>query len=164
MTTMTIAGVMYAEERLADMLSEMRPLLVEHWQEIAAYPDIPLAVDDAFYAEMDRQHRLVIVTARKDGHLIGYAVFLLNFHAHYRTSLQATQDVLYLHPSHRTGRTGLRLIQATERILKAKGVQVVHQHVKVAHPALGRLLAHEGYTQVEALYCKRLDRESNDGV
>ncbi len=88
--------------------------------------------------------------------LLGYAVFFVGTNPHYRSSLQAVQDVLYLHPDMRRGRTAVNLIRFSEAELKREGVQVIYQHVKLAHPALGILLAREGYEHIEHIYAKRI--------
>jgi len=133
-------------------------MLVSHWKEIARYQDIPLAVDHDAYAALDRAGKFHVYTARLDGKLIAYAAFIIGPNAHYCTSgPQAKQDVLYLTPEHRGGRIGLTFIRSCDAALADAGVQVVYQHEKVSHPALGRVLEHEGYENVERLWAKRLD-------
>lgn len=139
--------------------SDASDLLTQHWREIAAYQDIELAVDVDRYRALEAADSLRILTARVDGELIGYAVFIVSSHGHYRHSKQAMQDVFYVHPYYRGLRIGLKLIKASESLLRAEGCQVVHQHVKVDHPDLGRLLEHQGYTWVERIYSKRLDKD-----
>lgn len=97
-------------------------------------------------------------TAREvDGSLIGYCVYFVKHAPHYAASIQAAQDVLYVARSHRGG-TGYRFIAWCDEQLAAEGVQVVYQHAKVAHPALGRILERQGYEAVDVIYAKRLDR------
>lgn len=153
MTTGTLA---FALERFTDaLLAELTPLLERHWREIAHYLDIPLAVDAAVYHAADAAGALRIVTVREDGALIGYAAYFVRPHAHYATSVQAVQDVVYVDPRHRGG-LGARLLRAADDVLRAEGVQVVHQHVKLAHN-WGALLERMGYEAVETIYSKRLD-------
>jgi hypothetical protein len=141
---------------------EALPLLEKHKNEIAHYPDIALEVDVERYRTLELLDALRIYTARIDHGpadpltLIGYAVFFVSPNPHYRSSLQAVQDVLYLDPEQRKGAAGIGLIRFSEAELKREGVQVVYHHVKVAHPTLGVLLDHHGYTQVETVWAKRL--------
>lgn len=154
------APLVYAEEAVTDALwNEISPLLVQHWRELSAHLDIPLSVNRGFYEQADREGALCLVTARREGALVGYAAFLIRQNPHYQTSRQAVQDVLYVHPSVRGGRIGLCLIRAADARLRARGCQVVYHHVKRAHPILGRLLERAGYTPVETIYSHRLDRE-----
>jgi GNAT superfamily N-acetyltransferase len=160
MKTATMVSVTFAEETLSQCWEDGQALLRQHWQEIAAYPDIPLDIDGPRYAAGEAAGALCIVTARTtEGRIVGYGVFVLAAHPHYHGSLQAHQDILYVHPDWRQGRVGWKLVQFCDAVLKAKGVQVVHQHVKRAHPALGRLLEHHGYVASETIYSKRLDKE-----
>lgn len=148
-----------AEEPYSEALwAEAQPLLVAHWREIASYADIPLSPAKARYAAAAAAGVLLILTARTACELVGYAVYELSRPAHYDTSLQAKQDVIYVHPDHRRGTLGMRLLIRSEEILRKRGVQVVHQHQKNAHPVLGELLARRGYEPLETLWSKRLDR------
>lgn len=156
----TATYVQFAEESLATFWPDASPLIAQHWREIAAYPDIPLDVDLDTYRALEQAGKLCVLTARAGGAVIAYAVFFVLPHPHYRGSLQAHEDVIYVDPAHRGMALGLQLLDASERILRQRGVQVVHHHVKQQHPALGRLLDQSGYTPVETIYSKRLDRES----
>ena len=149
-----------AEESLDAVWDEAQPLLLAHWAEISAYPDIPLQPDRAFYARAEAAGMLCILTARMATDLVGYAVFFIKENPHYAQSLQATQDIFYVARTARGAMIGLRLLGEADKILKAKGVQVVYQHVKLAHPGLGILLERTGYHASETLYAKRLDVET----
>lgn len=148
--------VAFAREHVDDVIDEIQPLLNEHWLEIASYPDIPFNPNYDQYRLAETSGQLRIFTARSDDRLIGYAIYLVSPALHYWQSLQAKQDVLYLLPAHRNGRVGWRLIEFADESLRRDGVQVVHQHVKIAHN-FGPLLERLGYTRLEYLYWRRLD-------
>lgn len=151
-------AVMVGEEPFELFWPDAQPLLQAHWAELSNDLDIPLAVDVDAYRAAEQQGHLTVLTARTDdGELVGYTAFLLRSNAHYKTSLQAVQDVFYVAPAWRGDGLGLTLIAEAERLLRKRGVQVVYHHVKVAHPALGYLLSHAGYARIEAIYAKRLD-------
>lgn len=84
-------------------------------------------------------------------------MFFIAKNAHYSGSLQALQDIFFVEKNARGVRVGLSLIKFHDQELKKEGVQLVYQHVKIDHPALGRLLDHENYNAVEIMYSKRLD-------
>lgn len=153
--------VTFQREGFAAVIDEADALLFLHWKEVAHYPDIPLAVDRPVYEAMDAAGILRIYTARDEsGKLIGYAAFIVGPNSHYSTSgNQAKQDVLFVAPDARLHRVGLQLVKFCDAQLQAEGIQVVMHHVKLAHPALGRLLVHEGYEPVETIFAKRLDIE-----
>lgn len=149
--------VAYARETLSRFIDEAFPLLSDHWQEVSHYSDIPLDPDLVRYHSSEDQGMLRVYTARVGGKLAGYSVFLVNHNAHYASSLQAQQDVLFVHPDFRRGRLGIRLIDFADAELKAEGVQVVTHHVKVKHLALAAILERKNYELVEVIYAKRLD-------
>lgn len=142
-------------EKASDIIEEIKPLLQLHWREVAHYEDIPLDPD---YDTYRRSTALRVFTARKDTALVGYAVFAVGRHQHYRTCLQAVQDIVFVDPRDRGG-VGRQLVRAAEEQFRKEGVQVVYQHQKIAHPALGELLRSEGYEPIEVLWAKRLDKE-----
>ena|SRR5437660_11181995 len=158
MDALAIKSAQYARETLAQVrASGVDELLGRHWLEIAHYPDIPLDVDWKVYEGVEADGKLRAYTARVDGVLIGYASYFVNHNPHYRSSLQATQDVLYLAPEYRKSRIGYRLIAFADAQLAAEGVQAVYQHSKAAHD-IGPILERQGYELVDLLYAKRLDR------
>lgn len=145
----------FARETLDTCLNEAKPLLIDHWKEIAQYDDILLDVDTERYYNLERSGFLRIYTARKDGLLVGYAVFVVNTHPHYKNSLQAMQDIIFIHPSHRG--TGGKFILWCDRQLKDEGVQVVFHHIKAKHD-WGKMLERFGYELIDKIYGRRLDR------
>jgi hypothetical protein len=134
---------------------EAMPLLREHWKEVAHYPDIPLDVDTESYERLDEAGAIRCYTARDDGTLVGYALYFVRPNLHYAGSIQAVQDVLYLHPAVRGG-TGYRFIRWCDEQLTKQAVQCVYHHVKVIHD-FGRLLERQGYEKIDIIYGKRLD-------
>lgn len=94
--------------------------------------------------------------------LVGYALFFVRSNPHYKSSVQAVQDVIYLAPGVRGG-TGYKFIAWCDAQLAAEGVQAVYQHVKAAHD-FGRLLERQGYELVDFIYAKRLDRPAGQPI
>jgi hypothetical protein len=82
-------------------VGEITPLLQAHWEEIAHYKDIELAPNVEAYAKLEAAGILHCYTARVAGALVGYFVTTVVPSLHYRGSLQAHQDVLFVLPEHR---------------------------------------------------------------
>lgn len=145
----------FDQQKLADIWGELTPLLQSHWKEIAHYQDIPLDVDVDRYNAIEESGSLKLFTVRSDsGQLIGYAAYFLNYNLHYKTSLQAIQDVIYIDPSHRG--IGREFIMACDRALQKLGVQAVYHHVKSKHN-FGPMLERLGYEEIDRIFAKRLD-------
>jgi len=98
---------------------------------------------------------LACITARDDGKMIGYSVFFLQNHIHYKSTRMAFNDVLYLHPDYRKGRTGIKLIQHSEDHLKWLGIKKVVWHIKKAND-FSPILQRMGYGSEEVVMAKIL--------
>lgn len=146
----------FQRERAHDVFEEMKPLFQKHWDEISHYKDIPLDPDFDMYLKMEDMGVLRVFTAREDDKtLVGYAVFFIKHNLHYKSSLQAMQDIIFIDSEHRG--TGVKLILWCDRQLKSEGVQIVFQHVKVATPHTVALFKRLGYEEVDVILGKRLD-------
>jgi GNAT superfamily N-acetyltransferase len=133
------------------LIAEAKPLLVEHWREVALYKDaIPLDPDFDLYRGMAAKNRLFCLTARVGGELVGYCAFVLMHPGHYKSTLHGINDVIYVAPAHRKGSVGYRLIRESERGLKARGVRKISWHVKPG-TKLAQLLDRLGYATDEIL-------------
>ncbi|HTN66402.1 MAG TPA: GNAT family N-acetyltransferase [Burkholderiaceae bacterium] len=142
----------FQTEPYAVMKTEIRPLLLRHWEEIALDKDsIPLDPDWDEYDRLAALGQLHILTARQDGDLIGYFVGIVRPHLHYRTSLTAFNDVLYIAPQHRRGRTALRFFTAIADGLRERGVQKLYINTKM-HMDFGPLLEFLRYRKTETIY------------
>lgn len=144
-------------ENYADVIGEIKPLLELHYHEIASFKDsIPLDPNFARYAELDAAGALLIIAARRDGVLVGYSIFFLTHHLHYQSTLIAANDIVFLHPSERSGGMGIRLFKESERIARERGAKLISWHIKPVNdfsPILERL----GYVRHEIILAKLLE-------
>ena len=147
-------------ETVDDVRSEIEELLALHWKEIAVWQDIPLAPSWESYYAMEKAGNMVVYTVRDDQNankLVGYAVFFMRNHMHYKDHKWALNDIIWVHPDCRDGKIGRNLVNYWEKDLQSRGVHVAHVNVKVAHPALGLVLKWSKYQIVESGYEKRLN-------
>lgn len=145
------------EQYTPEFLKELAPLIYLHYKEISADLDIPLQPVWDDYAKAAAAGVLRIFTIRCDGKLIGYSVFSVRPATHYETSIQANNDIIWLHEDFRKQLLGYRFIQWCDRQLRITDkVQKVRHHVKLAHN-WGKLLERQGYGAEEIIYSKRLD-------
>lgn len=155
-----------SREGLYEVFEDIQPLLRDHYAELAKNQEsIALNPDWARYAQIEASGALRVFTARDDGALVGYSVFFISVHPHYADVVLASNDVLFLKKSHRTGRAGLRLIAFSERELGAefstKKVSVAW-HAKLG-TALEAILRKTGYG-VQDIVFTRLLSSSNPVV
>lgn len=149
--------LIYAIEPFLEAQPEVARLCVRHWEEIALNKGaIALDPDWERYALLDGAGAIVLATARARREMVGYHLFLVSPHLHYRRSLTALSDVVYLAPEHRLGMAGIRLMRCAEAELRRRGVQRVVQNVKL-HTDWGRVLERMGYAPIERIYSKLLE-------
>lgn len=148
--------MVYQEERLAACMAEIEPLLKMHFDEVS--PDkeaMPLKVNWQQYLLMNLSGRLAFFTAREGTELAGYAAFFLYDHPHHAGIEVAQNDVVFLHPKHRKGGAGYRLLKFCEEQLKQRGVRQMIVGVTPARD-FSPLLYRMGYKDEEKLVSKIL--------
>lgn len=150
-----MAIITVQRERVQNLWGEVMPLLERHWDEIAHFKDITLDPDVEAYNAAEAVGFYHVFTARADGELIGYVAYFVRPNMHYRNSVQAMEDVLFVLPEHRNATVGLRLLKFALDELAAQGVQAVMHHTKAAH-SIAPLLERLGFELVDMIYVKRL--------
>jgi GNAT superfamily N-acetyltransferase len=150
-------------EPFSDALTDIVPLIDEHWREVGSFTDrFARRIHFEDYRQLERQSRLLTVTARDQGCLVGYFVGALGLDLH-RVTLEEPHRrvpmlsalVYYLQPSHRGHARSL--IGAIEREAAARAeVRIVNIRVKPGMNGAADFLAALGYTPVEVTFTKVL--------
>lgn len=149
--------ITFAVEKMADVLEEIQPLLEQHYQEVALNKNrAVLAPDWGRYEAAEAARALAVYTARDGGTLVGYSVWLINWHLHYKFMLVASNDVFYVRPDRRAPRVALRLIEFSEERLREAQVDRVVYHVKYGKVDFSPLLQRLGYRDEEKIVGKTL--------
>jgi|TARA_R110002074_G_scaffold200080_2_gene367978 hypothetical protein len=146
----------FAEEEFTyEGYDEIFPLLMEHWKEVAHDQElIPLNPNKDRYMELARQGMIHCLSCRtEDGEVVGYMITFLDTHIHYKDTIFASNDLIYIAPGHRKGLLGLRMIKEFENCMRRALVDVIHMHVK-PHVDYGPLLSRQGYVVAETIYRK----------
>lgn len=150
--------VEYKIESVTDCLEEIKPLLEDHYKEVAMYQDkILLNPDYEQYIELDAAGMVHLVTARDEGTLIGYFISFILPHMHYQDHKYAVNDILFIEESYRKAEVGLKLFQFVEEALKEEGVSVIIIHMKTAIP-FDSLCLGLGYDYAERNYSKYIGK------
>lgn len=148
-----MSDIIFAQESFNKTFNEALPLVHKHYEEIAHFKDIPLDPDIILYQQFEESGLIRVFTIRKMGILIGYSLYFFRPNPHYKMSLQAVQDVIFIEKEHRG--IGSKFIAWCDEKLHSEGVQVVYHHVKVQHN-FGPLLERQGYELIDLVYGKRL--------
>ncbi len=146
--------ITYAVENWHDVKDEAMPLLLRHWDEIAADKAmIPLDIDYDAYDAIEASGMLHILVARSDGEMIGYFVAIVRGHLHYKSTEMAFTDIFFIAPEWRKGLIGVKLFREMEKSLVARGVVKIFGSTK---PKLdiGPIFERLGYHVHETVYSK----------
>ena len=148
--------ITYHVESFASAYEEAKPLIFNHWEEIALNKDnIALSPDFEAYQNLEDQGRLHIYTAREGDKLVGYFAVIAIEHLHYKDHIFAHNDVIYVDPEYRRGFTAWRLIKFAEQQLTLSGVSVMMINIK-RHKPFDKLLQRLNFKETESIYSKRL--------
>lgn len=157
--------IAFARETLFDVVEEVDGLLRLHYEELTLNKD-RIALDPMWgeYRALEAMGRFVLFTARDDGKLVGYSAFFVARHLHYAGLTLATNDVLYLHPDYRAGRTGVKLIRFCERELAAQlGEFKLIWHAKYSNH-FARILEKMGYAREEVMMARMFPETHKGGA
>jgi len=146
--------ITFCQEDYFDCIGEISLLLESHWEEVGTDRDkIPMDVDYEQYAQAALQGILHVMVARSHGTLIGYHSTFVRPHIRYKSTLMGFVDVYFLHKDFRRGSTGIRLLKAAEKSLKARGVKKIQSGTKLSLDR-GKVFEHLGYRAAETTYTK----------
>ena len=129
-----------------------------HYDELALHKTVmPMGLDNAIYLEFQRLGLLVVLTARRDGVLVGYWVGIVIHHNPHNKDggKVATCDMFYILPEQRKGGAGARLLMAAESELRKRGVKKASLSTKI-HFESGELLDALGWEKTDIVRQKLL--------
>jgi hypothetical protein len=139
-------------------------LVALHWEEVEDHHDVsPLDMDWPRYADLERRGDLKIGALWSGGDLVGYNVFFVYRPIHFRRTVWAISDGIWLDPAHR-GPAGIRLIVEAEQGLREMGARVILYSVKDGDDlsskrhrgSVGELLRRLGYVSFDRSWSKAL--------
>lgn len=144
--------VKFAVECFRDVYEEAKPLMHLHWQEIARNKALMTLNPD-----LEKYERalpsLLLVTARAETRLVGYFLWILILHSHYKHVPVAEEDLHYLLPEYRRGLTGYLFVKAACREAFGHGAQLLVMREKIGHehPAMMKRL---GFVPTDVVYTR----------
>ena len=147
----------YQVEDPAEFIEALKGVLPEHYDELCVTKDFPLMPDYEAYGRLQVAGLLRCITVRENSQLIGYAIFIVQPHLHYRSCKTAFEDIYFLRKEERKGRVGIRLFQFGEDVLKKEGVDRIVMHTKI-HMDNSRLFDYLGYKLTDKLFTKILEK------
>ena len=130
-------------EPVSVLLDEGLAAIVEaHWREVGVHKDeVPLDVDWAGYQLDEDLGLLKLLAARRSDKLIGYASYYVRPHRHYKSTLHAGNDAIFVLPEERGA--GIALIRAAETML-AQLAWPTYPYIRILYHAKMALEADRG--------------------
>jgi len=147
--------IVYEDVNGLDFLDEFEQVFPEHYEELCVTKEFPLEPDYEAYRRIGEAGMLRTVTCRADGKLIGYIVFIVSPHLHYKSCKTAIEDIYFVKKEYRKGRVGIRLFQYAEKVLKEREVKRIVMHTKV-HLDNSKLFEYLGYKWTDKVFSKML--------
>ncbi len=108
-------------------------------------------IDWEAYASLSLMGKCGVVTAREDGQLIGYAVFVIGNDLNHKSQIVASNTGFFIHKSHR-GKIVDKFLNEAERFLKGYGV--TKTTYMLTDNRLGRLLRRKGFNSKFTIWSK----------
>lgn len=137
----------------AEWIPRIRELLAANWVETGF--DFPFAPDIAMYQRMFEAGVVFAVAAFKGTEVVGYCTVCVVPHVHNPSIIVASNDALFVAPSHRKGTAAARLMRAAETEAARRGATRFTWHCRAGTP-LAEMLAQHGYTPVDTVVMKGL--------
>lgn len=140
-------------EPFSQVFSEVAPLTFRNFNEAGSLKDVlPFDPDWERYFQFEDSRILHVLTARKKGEMVGYVACLVLPHIQHRLEPCCTVNSIYLHPDHRAGTLGIRMLKRAMADLEAKGVKLYH--IAARQEAFGHILKRLGFAVEETVYVK----------
>lgn len=149
------AFLRFQVEKFIDVFPEMAPMFEAQFDELATLKQHIRKIDPdlELYAHLEATNKLHVVIARENNELAGYFVGVVTPHPHYKSTLMCSADLYYMSLQHRKAQNGILFIQAIERSLKARGVQLMVMGTKLSKN-LGFIYDHLGYKETDHVWRK----------
>lgn len=148
-------------------LPEIMPLIDPHWAEVGSFRDeFTREIDYSAYAKMAAEGRLLTVTARDEGVMIGYFIGVTGLDLHRVTKSEPPQRVrvlsalVYFMLPERRGHARA-LIGEIERQSSDRGILIVNIRVKPGLNAADAFFDRLGYGVMEITRTKLIGHDAN---
>ena len=148
-------GLTLAQEPWSEAFwSEARALAEAHFEEVdgGVEPNRPFKLDVGFMQKLSDGGVLKLFTARRDGRLVGYYTWNVQYDVESQGLLIAQQGAWYVEPSQTT--TACRMFDYAIAELRKIGVQCVYPHhrAQVRGSNIGRFFRRRGAKKIQDTY------------
>ena len=150
-----MSDIKYVNADPFSFLQALEVMFPAHYDELCVTKEFPLDPDYEAYKKIADAGNLVCIACMDGMEVVGYIVFIVQPHLHYKSCLTAFEDIYYIRPDYRKGRVGIRLFKYAEEVLKGIGVNRIIMHTKI-HMDNSKLFEYLGYKWTDKLFTKIL--------
>jgi hypothetical protein len=125
--------ITYKVDDWMENLPKFKAIIGHHYEEVETLKSFGLDIDYDTYESLYNSKKLVFITAKEGNDLVGYIVFFVTPHLHYKNCLTAHEDLYYLKPEYRKGFNGIKMFRFAQDYLKDIGVDLVLYATKVGY-------------------------------
>ena len=91
-----MSQIVYEDVDGFQFVDEFEKLFPEHYEELCVTKDFPYEPDYEAYRRIGAAGMLRCITCRADGELIGYIIFIVTPHLHYKSCVTAQEDIYFV--------------------------------------------------------------------
>ena len=150
-----MSDIKYVNADPFSFLQALEPMFPEHYDELCVTKEFPLEPDYDAYRRLADAGQLVCIVVMDGLEVVGYIVFIVQPHLHYKSCLTAFEDIYYLKPEYRKGTIGIRMFKYAEKVLESVKVNRIIMHTKI-HMDNSKLFEYLGYKNSDKLFTKIL--------
>lgn len=133
----------------------MVSLSYEEYKEVGIDPSFGYNPDIGDMLKYEGGDRCVLVTARYDGVLVGYALYAVGPFKHNKDIEYASLEAIYLSPAFRSGFTAMHMVKLGEKEVRKYNIKFISAASSIKCP-IDALLKRQGYEPLETVYIKKV--------
>ena len=141
-------------------LPEILELFKEHEIELSSALPVKVNLNMGHYEQLYNGGRLLLLTARDKGVMVGYCIMQLAPHHRAKDVLVAKEEAMWLRRDHRKGYNGVRLVKKALLMAKFFGAELAYFGSSEAHP-IGTLLKYCGFKKASEIFTINLLEKEN---
>ena len=145
--------ITYTTTTVQECFEEIQKLFENHYKELSVTKQYKLNPDYDVY--LQNAGRIRVVLCKDNNLIIGYIVFFVAPHLHYKDCLMAVEDIYYLKPEYRKGTVGIKMFKYAEKYLKSLGINLIKYSTKT-HLDNTKLFEYLGCKFIEKVFIKEI--------
>ena len=105
--------ITYKIKTVEECFDDVEKLFQDHYEELSVTKQYKLNPDYEVYIQ--NSGRIKVILCKDDDDIVGYIVFFIAPHLHYKDCLMAIEDIYYLKPEYRKGTVGIKMFKYAEK-------------------------------------------------